>query len=70
MIPVGYFKRSSRPAEGSPVAMLMRKIEAQCPKMDVEVMREQAREALRDIGGTSRVQDAYRKWLRCHSTAI
>jgi hypothetical protein len=64
MTPSAYFSRSDTPASDSPVATLMRKILNIYPLMDLERCRREAAEALNGIGGTSRVQIAFRSWKR------
>jgi hypothetical protein len=69
MIPTSYFDHFDAPAKNSPVGKLMRKIHAELPHLDLETVRAEAREALLGVGGATRVQDAYKRWLIARSRA-
>jgi len=69
MIPAGYFDRLDTPTKNSPVGKLMQKIHSRFPHLDLETIRAEAREALLGIGGSTRVQDAYKRWLNTRSGA-
>ncbi|HXW63067.1 MAG TPA: hypothetical protein VEJ45_10740 [Candidatus Acidoferrales bacterium] len=69
MIPADYFDRPDTPAKNSPVGKLMQKIHSRFPHLDLETIRIEAREALLGIGGATRIQDAYKRWLITRSGA-
>jgi len=64
MIPAAYFDRPDTPSENSPVAKLMRKIQAAFPYLNLETIREESRSSLYGVGGENRVSIAFNRFLR------
>jgi hypothetical protein len=69
MIPADYFDRPDVPAKNSPVGKLLRKMHAEFPELELETSRIEAREALLGMGGATRIQKAYQRWLKGRSIA-
>jgi hypothetical protein len=69
MIHADYFDRPETPTGDSPIGKLMQKIHSDFPHLDLETIRAEARKALLGIGGSTRVQDAYKRCLNTCSGA-